>query len=171
MVVIDLPLASLIVVTQDRTASPSRWMVQAPQAATPQPNFVPVRPSSSRRYQSSGIDGSPSNVCSCPLTFKVAINPSLKPLAALQPSYVAEFALRARRERSLGRNRGEQWVEAVRAAVAAHAIFRYIPSGWTELSLLTWGLLELQLVTVGQSDCVVMRRCGSAATLARNAHE
>ena len=68
MVVTDLPLASLIAVTQDLPASPSRWMVQAPQAATPQPNLVPVSPSSSRRYQSSGIDGSPSNVCACPLT-------------------------------------------------------------------------------------------------------
>src|SRR5690349_16202862 len=51
-----------------RAASPSTWTVQAPHKAIPQPNFVPVSPNSSRRYQSSGIDGSPSNDCSWPLT-------------------------------------------------------------------------------------------------------
>ena len=35
--------------------------VQAPHSATPQPNLVPVKPSSSRRNHISGIDGSPSN--------------------------------------------------------------------------------------------------------------
>src|SRR5258707_2347463 len=76
MVFIDLPFASLIAVTQDRVASPSRWIVQAPQAATPQPNFVPVSPRTSRRYQSTGIDGSPSKVCAWPLTCKVIMLPS-----------------------------------------------------------------------------------------------
>src|SRR5271165_2630596 len=57
-------------------------MVQAPQAAIPQPNFVPVSPSTSRRYQSTGIDGSPSNVCVWPLTFRVSMFPSLSKAAA-----------------------------------------------------------------------------------------
>src|SRR5271154_1354367 len=76
MVVTDLPFASLIAVTQDRMASPSRCTVQAPQAATPQPNFVPVSPRTSRRYQSTGIDGSPSNDCAWPLTCRVIMLPS-----------------------------------------------------------------------------------------------
>ena len=46
---------------QARTASPFMCTVHAPHSATPQPNFVPVSPSSSRRYHISGIDGSPSN--------------------------------------------------------------------------------------------------------------
>ena len=45
-------------------AWPSICTVQAPQSAAPQPNFVPVSPNSSRKYHSSGIDGSPSNDCS-----------------------------------------------------------------------------------------------------------
>src|ERR1700677_2147020 len=77
MVVIDLPFASLIAVTQDRVASPSRWIVHAPHAATPQPNFVPVSPRTSRRYQSTGIVGSPSNDCAWPLTCRVIMLPSL----------------------------------------------------------------------------------------------
>src|ERR1700722_5136527 len=76
MVVTALPWASLIAVTQDRMASPSRCTVQAPQAATPHPNFVPVSPRTSRRYQSTGIDGSPSNDCVWPLTCKVIMLPS-----------------------------------------------------------------------------------------------
>jgi hypothetical protein len=69
--------AALMGVRQDRTASPSRWMVQAPQAATPHPNFVPVRPSSSRSNQSNGIEESPSNVTVWPLTRRVSIISSL----------------------------------------------------------------------------------------------
>jgi hypothetical protein len=39
----------------------------------PHPNFVPVSASSSRKYQSSGIDGSPSKERSLPFTFSFAI--------------------------------------------------------------------------------------------------
>src|SRR5690348_6780568 len=39
----------------------------------PHPNLVPVSPSSSRKYQSNGIDGSPSKWRSSPLTCKVTI--------------------------------------------------------------------------------------------------
>src|SRR5271155_5163118 len=84
MVVIDLQLASLTDVTQALTASPSRWIVQAPQAAMPQPNFVPVSPSTSRRYQSTGIDGSPSKDWVCPFTRSVSMFASLSQLVAAQ---------------------------------------------------------------------------------------
>jgi len=36
-------------VTQERMATPFRWTVQAPHRAIPQPNFVPVMPSTSRK--------------------------------------------------------------------------------------------------------------------------
>ena len=53
-----LPAATSATVTeQERTATPPRCTVQAPQSPLPQPNLVPVRPSSSRMTQSSGIDG------------------------------------------------------------------------------------------------------------------
>src|SRR5580698_5445153 len=41
----------------------------------PQPNFDPVRPAISRRYQSSGMSGSPSNWRAAPLIFSVIIRP------------------------------------------------------------------------------------------------
>ena len=44
-------------VTQDRVGVPSRWTVQAPQSACPQPNLVPVSPMMSRSTQSRGICG------------------------------------------------------------------------------------------------------------------
>src|SRR5262250_1141380 len=62
------PATSRIALTQDRIASPFLWTVQAPQSAMPQPNFVPVRFNSSRRYHSNGISGSPLNERSTPLT-------------------------------------------------------------------------------------------------------
>ena len=55
MVVIVAPAASPTRVWQERTGTPSRWTVQAPQSAWPQPNFVPVSPTMSRIAQSSGM--------------------------------------------------------------------------------------------------------------------
>src|SRR5207245_1542160 len=60
-------------VTQERTASPSMWTVQAPQAPTPQPNFVPARPRRSRRTQSRGMLGSASTACCTPFTRRSVI--------------------------------------------------------------------------------------------------
>ena len=56
-----LPRTDSSGVTHERTALPSTCTVQAPQAATPQPNLVPVRPSRSRSAHSSGICGSASS--------------------------------------------------------------------------------------------------------------
>src|SRR5215469_14401308 len=77
MVVTDLPATSNIATPHERTASPSRCTVHAPHSATPQPNFVPVRPSSSRRYHISGIDGSPSKDRCCPFTLRLTMVSSL----------------------------------------------------------------------------------------------
>src|ERR1051326_5267125 len=54
----------------DRIAFPFSSTVHAPHSAMPHPNFVPVSPRMSRRYQDSGISGSPSNDCATPLTLK-----------------------------------------------------------------------------------------------------
>src|SRR6266478_5719465 len=43
----------------------------------PQPNFVPVSSATSRKYQSSGISGSPSKVFSCPFTLNRIICPPM----------------------------------------------------------------------------------------------
>ena len=61
VVTLDSPRLSTVVM-QERVASPSIWTVQAPQSAMPQPNFVPVIPSTSRRTQSSGVSPSTSTV-------------------------------------------------------------------------------------------------------------
>src|SRR5215475_8499046 len=73
---------------QERVASPLICTVQAPQSAMPQPNFVPVRFSVSRRTQSSGICGSTSTVCDLPLRVKVtAIRTSRRETSWHQISY------------------------------------------------------------------------------------
>ncbi len=69
MVVTSRPATSDTAVMQARAASLSTITVQAPHSAAPHPYFVPVKPSSSRRYHSSGRLGSPSQLCSCPLIF------------------------------------------------------------------------------------------------------
>jgi hypothetical protein len=56
-----------MVVMHERVAVPSIWTVQAPHKPTPQPNFVPVMPSTSRSTQSRGVSLSTSAIWSVPL--------------------------------------------------------------------------------------------------------
>jgi hypothetical protein len=58
-------------VIQERVATPSICTVQAPQSAQPQPNFVPVMPSTSRNTHKRGVSPSTSTVRSTPLTLIV----------------------------------------------------------------------------------------------------
>src|SRR5215467_8367099 len=60
-------------VTQERVATPSICTVQAPQSAIPQPNFVPVMPSTSRNTHNRGVSPSTSTVRSIPLTLMVIV--------------------------------------------------------------------------------------------------
>src|SRR5882724_4801375 len=55
MVVTFFPSAAESGVQQERLGAPSRWTVQAPHCATPQPYLVPVRPRRSRSTYSSGM--------------------------------------------------------------------------------------------------------------------
>lgn len=71
MVVTLLPATLETGVMQDRIACPFRWTVQAPHSAIPQPNFVPVIPSVSRKTQSSGIAGLTLTVCALPFTLNL----------------------------------------------------------------------------------------------------
>src|SRR6185436_12028815 len=68
MVVIRLPAAAAIGVTHERAGLPSRWIVQAPHSARPQPNLVPVMPSTSRSTQRTGVSSSTSTLRGTPLT-------------------------------------------------------------------------------------------------------
>ena len=61
MVVTRLPTTSDTGVMQERTAVPSTRTVQAPHRPMPQPNLVPVRPSTSRTSQSTGVSSSMSS--------------------------------------------------------------------------------------------------------------
>jgi len=62
MVVTSLPSASRTGTEHERTAWPSRCTVHAPHAFSPQPNLVPLSPSSLRITQRSGVSGSISSV-------------------------------------------------------------------------------------------------------------
>src|ERR1041385_280920 len=83
MVVISAPPTLLMLVTHDRIALPSRCTVQVPHSAMPQPNFVPVSPSTSRKYHSSGRSGSPSKERSTPFTFRGIIFAPRFPIFAI----------------------------------------------------------------------------------------
>src|SRR3954467_5199529 len=73
MVVIFLPAASLSEVWQDRTASPLRCTVQAPQRPAPQPNFVPVICNCSRMTQSNGVSAAASTDVERPLIVRLGM--------------------------------------------------------------------------------------------------
>src|SRR5262245_2905315 len=73
MVVIFLPTASETEVWQERTASPLRWTVQAPQRPAPQPNFVPVICSCSRMTHRSGVSLAASTDIFRPLMVRLGI--------------------------------------------------------------------------------------------------
>src|SRR5689334_1123316 len=68
MVVTSEPCRLSTVVMQERVAVPSTCTVQAPHSAMPQPNLVPVMPSTSRNTQSSGVSLSTSTRCVVPFT-------------------------------------------------------------------------------------------------------
>src|SRR6266849_636825 len=77
MVVIAWPTAALTGITQLRLGLPSRFTVQAPHSATPQPNFVPFMPRRSRKTHRSGMSGGASTSCDLPLIFSVSTLTSL----------------------------------------------------------------------------------------------
>jgi hypothetical protein len=68
MVTTFAPSRAPIGTEQDRMAVPSICTVQAPHCAIPQPNFVPVKPITSRNTQRSGVSGSMSICRDDPLT-------------------------------------------------------------------------------------------------------
>src|SRR5437879_11901381 len=71
MVVIFFPAAAATGVTHERIGCPSRCTVQAPHRAIPQPNFVPVRPTTSRSAHRIGMSGGTSTAWSLPLLLRV----------------------------------------------------------------------------------------------------
>src|SRR3989475_13338403 len=79
IVVTFLPPTAATGVTQERIGWPARWTVQAPQSAMPQPNFVPVKPTTSRRAHRIGMSVGTSTVWSLPLMLSVimVVHPSL----------------------------------------------------------------------------------------------
>src|SRR5229473_7718196 len=79
VVIAEAPMLSIGVI-QERVAAPSTCTVQAPHSAMPQPNFVPVMPSTSRNTHKSGLSPSTSTVRSTPLTF--ILNAMCHPAAA-----------------------------------------------------------------------------------------
>src|ERR1700741_923068 len=70
--------------TQERTTSPLMCTEHAPHWATPQPYFVPVRPTGSRITQSSGVSSSTFTSRTLPLIFSFAIDRLPRWLAAIE---------------------------------------------------------------------------------------
>src|SRR5437879_10779504 len=58
-------------IEHERTGLPSTWTVHAPHSPAPQPNFVPVSCSVSRRTQSRGVSGETFALRSPPFTRRV----------------------------------------------------------------------------------------------------
>src|SRR5580692_3356209 len=73
MVVIFAAATALSEVMQDLVARPSTCTVQAPQKPIPQPNLVPVRPSSSRITQSNGASSGLCTETARPLRLNVVM--------------------------------------------------------------------------------------------------
>src|SRR5271167_1880775 len=71
MVIMLFPATCDTGVEHDRIAAPSTCTVQAPQNPAPQPNFVPVSSSVSRKTQSNGVSGETLTFFSLPLTRNV----------------------------------------------------------------------------------------------------
>src|ERR1700683_325582 len=67
MVVIFLPETWDRRVWQERTGTPSTCTVHAPQSPAPQPNLVPVSPTSSRITHNSGVSASALTYTALPL--------------------------------------------------------------------------------------------------------
>src|SRR2546428_3472740 len=67
IVVILFPITFSSAVLQERIASPFASTVHEPQKPRPQPNLVPVIPSSSRQTQSNGVSGDEEMVGALPL--------------------------------------------------------------------------------------------------------
>src|SRR5258708_28801195 len=76
MVVIFLPATAETGVMQARVGAPSTCTVHAPHSAMPQPNFVPVMPSTSRSVHSSGVSCGTSAFTGLPLMFNSCIGNS-----------------------------------------------------------------------------------------------
>src|SRR5579863_629143 len=87
MVVIFFAAACETDVEQERTGSPSTWTVHAPHRPAPQPNFVPVDSSVSRRTQSKGVSGATSTFRSLPLMCRVITAMFEEPWGYGQTSY------------------------------------------------------------------------------------
>src|SRR2546426_5964783 len=117
IVVMRLPAAAETGVMHERTGFPSRWIVHAPHKARPQPNFVPVIPSTSRSTQSNGVSSSTSTLRALPLIVSVcAICRSSRRRRAQNVAppcrvYVIRFLL------CLNRHRYESWSADARMAI------------------------------------------------------
>src|ERR1700720_4758433 len=67
------PATAPTLVMQDRVARPATWIVQAPHKPIPQPNLVPLRPTSSRMAQSNGASSGVRTETARPLISKLVM--------------------------------------------------------------------------------------------------
>src|SRR3954462_15244841 len=82
--ILSLAFTALSGTEQERCTSPLRCTEQAPHCATPQPYFVPVRPTCSRITHSSGVSSSTFTSRTLPLIFSFGIDRLPRRLAAIR---------------------------------------------------------------------------------------
>src|SRR5262249_60477035 len=83
IVVTDLPATDSTGTEHERVGAPSMCTVHAPHNALPQPYFVPVIPSVSRRTHNSGVSPATSTSCARPFTVSLIMSIPLEPAYVL----------------------------------------------------------------------------------------
>src|SRR5712671_1074023 len=105
MVRMDFPATSLTESWQERRGVPFSRTVQAPHWPSPQPYFVPVRPSSSRRAKSKVVSGLETKIRPFPLIC-VWMGPAIGPRSAARLPAWCKFILRLGENEHKSRQRG-----------------------------------------------------------------
>ena len=116
-----------ICVWHDLTAWPSTCTVQAPHSPAPQPNRVPVSRRSSRRYQSRGISGSPSNDWPVPFTVKLTMREVLAGGALCH-----DCKHRGLRGEAISPRQGNCWKSLLELSVCLAIVAACVAHGLTE---------------------------------------
>src|SRR5258708_1302171 len=132
-------LTALTGTEQERRTSPLMCTEQAPHCATPQPYFVPVRPTCSRMTHRSGVPASACTSRTLPLMLSFAMDVLLRPDAESymrnpgHPRYPTPFAMSAAHRIITTTAASSQWmterIEAILRSVRAgiRPCFRDLP--------------------------------------------
>src|SRR6202035_3210958 len=135
MVVTARPATAAAGRTHERIGWPSTSTVQAPHRGMPQPYLVPVKPSTSRSTQSSGMSSGTKTSCSVPLTSSFMVAPPgpselavrVLPLFPWRNGFECVFRLMSWRQACCWRKLvSEHWPAAL-GRLAGGLVFDHVP--------------------------------------------